>query len=189
MLSSAKRLWANSFRPFLPLAASEASFNMAIKGGVLRLVMITAYFVAFCCATIITGAFAWFTATQFGTRNVATLALAAITMLYTLTCVIITCCTAGISFFAVASLIFDFIFLCVLIAIAALNRSGRHGCDGGNNTWPRVVYGGSGTSGCRLFVASFAVAIIAIFMFVVTMVTQLMIRRRGDRSRTYVSKA
>ncbi|EME83290.1 uncharacterized protein MYCFIDRAFT_88196 [Pseudocercospora fijiensis CIRAD86] len=163
---------------------------MAIKGGALRLVMIAAYFVAFCCASIITGAFAWFTATQFGTRNIATLALAAITMLYTLTCMIITCCTAGISFFAVASLIFDFIFLCAMIAVAALNGSGRHGCDrGSNNAWPRVVYRGSGISGCRLFVASFAVAIIAIFMFVVTIVTQSIIRRRGNRSRTYVSKA
>lgn len=32
---------------------------MAIKGGLLRLLMITAYVIAFCFATIITGIFAW----------------------------------------------------------------------------------------------------------------------------------
>lgn len=37
---------------------------MAIRGGLLRLVMITAYAIAFCCAAIITGAFAWVSPTK-----------------------------------------------------------------------------------------------------------------------------
>lgn len=37
---------------------------MAIRGGFLRLVMITAYAIAFCCAAIITGAFAWVSPTK-----------------------------------------------------------------------------------------------------------------------------
>lgn len=38
--------------------------TMAIRGGFLRLVMITAYAIAFCCAAIITGAFAWVSPTK-----------------------------------------------------------------------------------------------------------------------------
>lgn len=37
---------------------------MAIRGGLLRLVMITAYAIAFLCAAIITGAFAWVSLTK-----------------------------------------------------------------------------------------------------------------------------
>lgn len=37
---------------------------MAIRGGLLRLVMITAYAIAFLCAAIITGAFAWVSPTK-----------------------------------------------------------------------------------------------------------------------------
>ncbi|KAH8679543.1 hypothetical protein BGZ60DRAFT_524767 [Tricladium varicosporioides] len=42
---------------------------MAFKGGFLCMVMITCYFLAFCCAAIITAAFAWFS----GRRNFGSL--------------------------------------------------------------------------------------------------------------------
>jgi hypothetical protein len=107
-------------------------------------------------------------------------------MVYTLTCAVVTCCTAGISFFALISIIMDIVFAALMVAVAAINNSATNGC-GNYAPFPRVVYRGSGLSGCRLFVAAFAVAIIAIFMFIITSITQFIIRRRGNRN-TYVSK-
>ena len=98
-------------------------------------------------------------------------------MLYTFSSFMIICCTAGLSFFAIGRIIMDVVFAAAMIAVAAINRSATNGC--GNPTYPRVVYDGSGGSGCRLFVAAFAVAIISIFMFIVTAIVQGMIRRRG----------
>ncbi|KAG4422257.1 hypothetical protein IFR04_004637 [Cadophora malorum] len=155
---------------------------MALTGGLLRMVMIGCYVLAFCCATIITGAFGWFTARHnFTTRNIASVSIGSITMVYTLVCILVTCCTAGISFFALISIVMDVIFTALMIAVVAINRSARYGCDA-PPPYPRVVYDGSGESGCELFVASWAVAIIAIFLFLVAAVTQWMIRSRG-RSR------
>lgn len=45
---------------------------MAIRGGLLRLVMITAYAIAFLCAAIITGAFAWVSPTKERKRKTKT---------------------------------------------------------------------------------------------------------------------
>jgi preprotein translocase subunit SecG len=103
-------------------------------------------------------------------------------MLYTTACVVITCCTAGISFFAIASIVFDFVFFVLMIFLAVISRSARHGCSGGA-PYPRAVQRGSGTSGCQLYVAAWAVAIISIFLFIITMATQLVIRRRGGDGR------
>ena len=103
-------------------------------------------------------------------------------MLYTLTCVIITCCTAGISFFAIASITFDSIFFVLMISLAIINRNARYGCDG-PAPYPRAVVGGSGDSGCRLYVTAWAVTIISLFLFIVTMVTQFVIRKRGGDGR------
>jgi hypothetical protein len=116
----------------------------------------------------------------FGARSVASLAIGAITMVYTATCALVTCCTAGISFFAAISIFLDIVFAALMIAVAAMNNSATNGCD--YAPFPRVVYRGSGRSGCQLFVATFAVAIIAIFMFIITCITQFIIRRRGNRN-------
>ena len=99
-------------------------------------------------------------------------------MLYTLTCVVITCCTAGISFFATIGIIFDLVFFVLMIFLVVINRSARYGCDG-PAPYPRAVSCGNGTSGCRLYVAAWAVTIISFFLSIVTMVTQFIIRRRG----------
>ncbi|KAL5331157.1 hypothetical protein ACEPPN_000686 [Leptodophora sp. 'Broadleaf-Isolate-01'] len=101
-------------------------------------------------------------------------------MAYKLVCVLVTSCTAGISFFALISIIKDILFIALMIVVVALNRSARYICDA--PPYPRVVYDGSRRSRCQLFVASWAVAIIAIFLFLVAAVTQWMIRSRG-RSR------
>merc|ERR1711939_1106218 len=66
--------------------------SMALTGGLLRMVMIGCYVLAFCCATIITGAFGWFTARRnFTTRNIASVSIGSITMVYTLVCILVYC--------------------------------------------------------------------------------------------------
>ncbi|KAF2164558.1 hypothetical protein M409DRAFT_24958 [Zasmidium cellare ATCC 36951] len=158
---------------------------MAIKGGFLRLAAITCYFIAFCSAVVITGSFAWFTVRHHESRNIATLVLGGATLLYTIFNTIFTCCTAGIAFFAFTSILFDIVFTGAMIAVAVLNRSATNGCDGPR--YPRVVYEGRGHTVCRLFVASFAVAILAALMFVFTIIFQILIRSREKR-QTYRSK-
>jgi hypothetical protein len=108
-------------------------------------------------------------------------------MFYSLVCAAVTCCTAGVSFFAIVSIILDGVMIALMIALAAINGSGRHSCSGGD-PYPRTVYDGSGTSGCRLFQASFAVTIIAIVAFLVAAVAQFMIRRRSRTHTSRVSK-
>ncbi|SMR55956.1 unnamed protein product [Zymoseptoria tritici ST99CH_3D1] len=159
---------------------------MAIKGGLLRLVKIGCYLVAFCCASVITGAFAWFCVDrdEFEDRNLASLVIGAVTMFYTLVAALFTCCTAGISFFAVISIFLDIVFAALMIAVAAINSSATNGCD--RRPYPRIIYRGSRLMDCELFVAAFAVAIVAIFMFIVTAVTQVLIR--GHSRKTHVSK-
>lgn len=81
-------------------------------------------------------------------------------MAYTLVCGLITCCTAGVSFFALISIVMDVLFIGAMMAVAIINRSATRPC--GSFDPPRVVYHGSGQSGCELFKAAFAVAILAI---------------------------
>ncbi|KAF2212766.1 hypothetical protein CERZMDRAFT_90668 [Cercospora zeae-maydis SCOH1-5] len=161
---------------------------MAIGGGLLRLVLITCYAIAFFCAAIIMGAFAWFTTTQLGARNIASLVLGAVTLVWALISALTGCFTAGVSVVSACSILFDLISIGMMMAVAIINRSGADGCDG-PPPYPRVVYyrrfgRSSGYDGCRLFVATFAVAIIAVFAFLVAILTQVLIRRRGRSSRT-----
>ena len=81
----------------------------------------------------------------------------------------------------------DVVFIGLMVAVAAINGSARYGCSA-PDPYPRTVYDGSGQSGCRLFVASWAVTIIAIFAFLVAAVAQFIIRRRGRTHTSRVSK-
>ncbi|PPJ57180.1 hypothetical protein CBER1_07033 [Cercospora berteroae] len=159
---------------------------MAIAGGLLRLVLITCYAIAFICAAIIMGAFAWFTATQLGARNIASLVLGSITTLWAMISALTSCFTAGVTVLTACSIFFDLLCVGMMMAVAIINRSATNGCDDGP-PYPRVVYRGfgrsSGYNGCRLFVATFAVAIIAVFAFIVAMLVQVLIRRRSRSHR------
>lgn len=85
---------------------------MAIKGGAARLLMMSAYFLAFCCSIIITGAFAWvrpttettsiqrttsllicsqFTARETRSRNLATLIMGIASLLWSFTSFLLIC--------------------------------------------------------------------------------------------------
>ena len=74
---------------------------------------------------------------------------------YSFVAMLLTCCLAGIGLFAFIGAIMDIFFAGGMIAIAVLNRSARFGCPEGTGTT------------CRMFVATFAVAIIAVLAYLV----------------------
>ncbi|EME80386.1 uncharacterized protein MYCFIDRAFT_177329 [Pseudocercospora fijiensis CIRAD86] len=172
---------------------------MAIKGGLLRMIMITAYFTALICSLLIVGSFAWVYAT---THNAATLGLAAVVLLYTAIQTLLICCTAGISLLWLFSIFGDAVSLILMIAIAGMNRSARFGCSGNHwRDWDdetleflREIWRDGGVLACRLLVAGFALALgwgreerVAIFMFVVTIICQVFVRR-GRRGKVVKSE-
>ncbi|CZT14313.1 uncharacterized protein RCC_00290 [Ramularia collo-cygni] len=174
---------------------------MAIKGGFLRLLLILTYFTAFCCAAIITGVFAWFTFLQTSSeKNLASLIIGALAMLYTSIQTLFVCCTAGITFFAIISIILDVVFMGGMMAVAIINRSAVDGeCEGrggGREAYYRYGGGGGGGRGrgddedvgCEVYKTAFAVAILGIFMFLAAAITQMLVRRRRRERRAPVTK-
>ncbi|GAB7366602.1 hypothetical protein MBLNU230_g8587t1 [Neophaeotheca triangularis] len=153
---------------------------MAIKGGLARITMMSCYGIIWCSSIIITAAFAWFTATQISKRNIGSLALGCASLLWSSISFFLICCTAGISFFAIPRIAIDILFVGVMMAVAIVNRSATEGCS--SPAYPRVVYDGSGSSGCRLFMAAFAVAVLSVILYIVTAVMQTLIWRRGRSS-------
>lgn len=103
-------------------------------------------------------------------------------MIYTAICVLVTCCTAG-TFLAYLGIALDLVFIGAMMAVAILNRFVTDGCflGGGRRRIPR--YHGPDLA-CSLATTAFAVAIAAIFMFVITMICQFFIRRRSTRAST-----
>ncbi|KAF7192622.1 hypothetical protein HII31_06028 [Pseudocercospora fuligena] len=163
------RMSCTRFTEEFSTSSIYSSENMAIKGGLLRLVMITAYFIAFVCSLLIVGSFAIQT--------------------------ILICCTAGITLLWLLSIIGDSISIILMIAIAGMNRSGRFGCNGNNwRDWDedtfefiREIWDDGGVHACRLFVACFAVSLVAIFTFVITIICQVFVRR-GRRVKVMKSE-
>ena len=96
---------------------------------------------------------------------------------YSFVAMLLTCCLAGIGFFAFVGALMDVAFAGAMIAIAVLNRDARFGCPAG-----------SGTT-CRLYVATFAVAIIAIFAYLVNSGISFVMYRRGRTSSVRHSKS
>ena len=78
---------------------------------------------------------------------------------------------AGVSFFALMAIVFDIVFMAVMIAVAVVNRAGRFGCPDNAST------------ACRLFVATFAVAIVGVFAYLINIGISFIMRRRGDGRR------
>jgi len=129
------------------------------------------YFVAFCCSVIIVGATGWFIASFAGSkRDFAIIGIGAISMAYSFVAMLLTCCLAGIGLFAFIGAIMDIFFAGGMIAIAVLNRSARFGCPEGTGTT------------CRMFVATFAVAIIAVLAYLVNSGISFVMYRRGRTS-------
>lgn len=108
---------------------------------------------------------------------------------------LLTCCLAGIGFFAILAFLFDILFVVVMIAIAILTRSARHGCGDfdrfRSNPFGAGINGvGAGlfrrSSTCRIYVGTFALAIIGVFVFFMAAAVALLLFRGDRRERVVV---
>lgn len=98
-------------------------------------------------------------------RDFAIVAISAISMAYSAVAMLLTCCLAGISFFALIGAIVDLFLFAAMIAVAVLNRDGRFGCGEGDGTT------------CRLYVATFVLAIISLIAYLINGVVSVLVRR------------
>jgi hypothetical protein len=91
--------------------------------------------------------------------------ISAASLAYSSVAMLLTCCLSGISFFALLGLIIDTLFFAAMIGVAVLNRDARHGClpDAGTT--------------CRLYVATFALAIISLVAYLINAGVSFMLRR------------
>lgn len=120
-------------------------------------------------------------------------------VLYLLFAVLLTLFLGGIPFFAFIAVVLDICFIGCYAAIAWFNRGGAHSCTGNVNTvlgsgpsnskdpgyGQTVTYEPNLRQACRLETAVFAVAIINIFLFVITALLQVLLVRHHKKEKRY----
>ncbi|OJD12685.1 hypothetical protein AJ78_06753 [Emergomyces pasteurianus Ep9510] len=130
--------------------------------------------------------------------------LAGAATLYTLAASIFTLCIGGIAFFAALMLILDICFIGAFIAIAIMTRHGADSCTGtvdtplGKGDASRLApgFGVAGDdsnftftpslgSACRLQKGTFAVAIIGIILFALSLYPQVLYARHHKRGKRF----
>lgn len=167
-------------------------------------------FLIFCCAAIILGVYSYFLSVL-ANRNLpiskdwrAVEGMSGAACVWLLLAPLITCCCGGFAFWAIISIIVEFLFLAAFIAIAVLTRHGAGSCSGIVNT-PLGIgpsdsqaqgYGANGFGfgagqtatyeprlhlACRLNTAAFAVAIIGAFLFALDLFVLHMIRQNRKK--------
>jgi hypothetical protein len=162
--------------------------------------------IEFCCAAIILGIFSYFLATlhnhdlYIATYIRAVEGISGAAVLYTIFALLLVCCLGGIAFFSVIGMILDLAFTGAFIYIAWATRGGAHSCRGyvntpfgsGNaNIDNSVFQGGNGITilpslhtACQLEKACFAVAIVGLVFFFLSIFAEvgLINHRRKERA-------
>jgi len=168
----------------------------------------------FCCAGLILALFSYFLAVladrdlNIAAWKKAVEGMSGAACLYTIFAILLTCFLGGITFFAFLGTILDICFIGCFVAIAVLTRSGAHSCSGmvhtplgyGNADTGAAGYGsdgfgvGSGKNvtyapnlkqACRMQKACFAVAIIAAFLFLVSLLLDFFMARHHQKEKRY----
>ena len=129
-------------------------------------------------------------------------------VLYLLFAVVLTLCLGGIRFFALIAVILDVCFIGCYVAIAWFNRGGAGKCSGtvytvlgsgpanskdpgygqngfGFGSGENVTYAPNLRQACKLETAVFAVAVINIFLFLITAVLQVLLARHHQKEKRY----
>jgi len=112
-------------------------------------------------------------------------------VLYLIFAVLFTVCLGGISFFAFVAVVLDICFAGCYAAIAYYNRNGDNSCSGtvitiiGSGSSKSSVAGHNLHNFCRLETAVFAVALINIFLFLITAFLQVLLARHHRREKRY----
>lgn len=129
--------------------------------------------------------------------------IAGAAVLYTLLTTLLTCFVGGHAAFGTLALVFDLLFLGGFIAVAVMNRGGARACDGfvstalgdGNaDARPPPISNLNSRGGsyrpnyeraCRLEKAAFAVAILLIFLFLLSALLQMLLVRNRKKEQRY----
>ena len=155
--------------------------SVALKGASMFLRIIE-----FCCAAIILGIFSYFLATlhnhglHIDTYIRAVEGISGAAVIYTLFALLLVCCLGGIAFFSILGMVLDLAFTGAFIYIAWATRGGASSCKGnvntpfgsGNTNIDNTVSNGNGgftrlpslKTACRLETATFAVAIVGMYV-------------------------
>jgi len=180
---------------------------MARGGGIaLKFLQWFLRIIEFCCAAIILGIFSYFLAAlhdhNLGIAEYirAVEGISGAGVLYTIIALLFLFCLAGIAFFSFLAIILDIAFIGAFIYIAWATRGGDGSCNGFVNTplgsgiansntittsSPGFVRLPSLRFACRLNTACFAVAIVAIVFFFLSIFVELALIRHHRKERAF----
>jgi hypothetical protein len=112
--------------------------------------------------------------------------------LYSLLGILFVCCLGGVTFFAFLGVVFDVLFTGAMVAIAVLTRKGTDSCTGQVNTPigsgkasdespSKLSYG----MACKLEKVVFAVSVIGIFFYLISILFQVLLARHHKREKRF----
>ncbi|KAL4946833.1 hypothetical protein BDV06DRAFT_181623 [Aspergillus oleicola] len=171
---------------------------MGVGGVVLRFVNLAIRILQFLDSAVILGIYSYFLAKLaqhdlgIPTWMKAVEGLSGAATLYALLGSLLTCCLGGVTFFAFLAIALDVCFVGAMIAIAVMTRDGTNKCEGrmstplgtgdDNTDAPSGVdYGYA----CMLEKVVFAVAIIGIFFFLISILFQFLLGRHHKREKRF----
>ncbi|KAJ5924565.1 hypothetical protein N7466_008752 [Penicillium verhagenii] len=172
---------------------------MGAAGGVfLRFCGLLIRVLQFLDAAVILGIFSYFLAIlskhnqPIDTWLKAVEGLAGAATLYSLLGLVFVCCLGGVAFFAFIGVVFDVLFTGAMVAIAILTRNGTNTCTGTVNT---PIGSGSANDespskldygmACKLEKVVFAVSVIGIFFFLISILFQVLLARHHKREKRF----
>lgn len=161
--------------------------------------------VQFLCGALILGVYAYFLAAlhnhDIGSSNTvrAVTGISGSAALYSLLALLLLCCLAGRTFTSFVAIVLDVAFIGAFIYVAVANRSGAGSCDGyvdtpfGRGRSSDTAEGNSDgftalpsfRTACRLQTACFAVAIIAIFFFIFSILMEIALARHHRKEKRF----
>ncbi|KAL4999165.1 hypothetical protein BDV10DRAFT_165360 [Aspergillus recurvatus] len=171
---------------------------MGVGGFVLRFFNLAIRVLQFLASAVILGIYSYFLAKlaqndlHIPTWMKAVEGLSGAATLYALLGSLFTCCLGGITFFAAVAIFLDVCFVGAMIAIAVMTRDGTNHCSGtistplgsgrDNTDSPSGV--GYGYA-CMLEKVVFAVSIIGIFFFLISILFQFLLGRHHRREKRF----
>jgi hypothetical protein len=171
---------------------------MALGGVVLRFGQTGLRFLEFGCAAIVLGIYSYFLSVlshknmHIPTWEKAVEGISGAACLYLIFCILLTIFLGGIPIFAVLAIILDILFIGGFAAIAYYTRHGANSCKGIVNTplgtgLQSQDAPGAGDWGyvCSLNTACFAVAVVAILLFLITAAVQFLLMRHHQKEKRY----
>jgi len=188
---------------------------MAFGSATLKIVQTFLYALEFCCAAIILGIYSYFLSIladrniSIPTWEKAVEGISGAAVLYLIFAVLLTCFLGGKTIFAFIAIVLDVLFFGGFLAIAVLARDGADSCKGDvqtplgngqsnsktgfgangfgnkNDDSSNVTYAVSLGTACRLNTACFAVAILGAFLFLVSAITQIFLKRTHAKDKRY----